>query len=81
MIIERAKPRTAQTLTDIAFAAKRHWNYPQNWIDSWRDAMTVQPEFIASHETYAVLVDGRIVGFYALVEKGDKLDLVYVGIA
>ena len=78
MQIVRAKPDDAAVLTEIAFAAKRHWGYPERWIESWREALTVQPEFIARHETYAATLDGRTVGFYALGRKDDTLDLLHL---
>ena len=78
MQIVRAKPDDAAVLTEIAFAAKRHWKYPESWIESWRDLLTIQPEFIASHETYAAVVDGRTVGFYALAATNDKLNLLHL---
>lgn len=65
-------------LTEIAFAAKRHWGYPERWIEAWRDVLTVPPELIASHETYAAIVDGRNVGFYALGRKGGRLVLLHL---
>ena len=76
--IVRAKPDDAAVLTEIAFAAKRHWGYPERWIESWRDALTVRPEFIANHETYAAILDGRTVGFYALVRNDDRLNLLHL---
>ena len=78
MHIVRAKPDDAAVLTDIAFAAKRHWGYPEKWIESWRDLLTIRPEFIANHETYAAILDGRTVGFYALGRKNDRLDLLHM---
>ena len=78
MQIAHAKPEDAATLTDIAFAAKRHWKYPESWIESWRDLLTVRSEFIASHETYAAVVDGHIVGFYALARTDQKLNLLHL---
>ena len=61
MEIVRARPEDAATLTTIAFAAKRHWGYPERWIESWRDALTVQPDFIITHETYSAVVENRAV--------------------
>jgi GNAT superfamily N-acetyltransferase len=78
MNIARAQPDDAVLLTDIAFAAKRHWGYPEKWMESWRDALTVQPEFIAHHETYAAILDGRTVGFYALGRRDDRLELLHL---
>jgi hypothetical protein len=39
MQIVRAKPEDAETLTEIAHAAKRHWDYPERWIEAWRDIL------------------------------------------
>src|SRR6266852_1561895 len=72
MHITRARPDDAATLTEIAFAAKRHWGYPMRWIESWRDVLTVRPEFIAGYETYAAIDEGRAVGFHALGRKGER---------
>lgn len=76
--IKRAEPDDAPVLTAIAFAAKRHWGYPERWIESWRDVLTVGPKFISEHETFAAIADGRAVGFYALGHKGNRSDLVHM---
>ena len=78
MQIVRAKREDAAVLTEIAFAAKRHWKYPESWIENWHELLTIKPEFIASHETYAALVGGRTVGFYALAGTDDKLNLLHL---
>jgi hypothetical protein len=72
--IVRARPGDAATLTTIAFAAKRYWGYPERWIESWHDSLTVQPDFITTHETYSAVVENRSGGFYAQGCKGDRLD-------
>jgi GNAT superfamily N-acetyltransferase len=78
MRIVRANPDHATVLTNIAFAAKRHWGYPEKSIESWRDVLTVRQEFIASHETYIAILDGLAVGFYALGRNDDRMDLVHM---
>jgi GNAT superfamily N-acetyltransferase len=66
MTIERASPEDAATLTSIAFAAKRHWQYPESWIQRWKDSLTVTREYVGSRLTYCAKRDGKIVGFCAL---------------
>lgn len=78
MQIRAARPEEAATLTSIAFAAKQHWGYPENWMKTWREILTVTPEFIAGHETFSAIVDSRPVGIYALRQKGDRLDLLHL---
>jgi GNAT superfamily N-acetyltransferase len=78
MQIKAAKPEDAARLTEVAFAAKRHWGYPDRWMENWRDILTVKPEFIASHETFSAVIDGQTVGFYALSRKDGRLDLLHL---
>ena len=78
MHITNAKPDDAVTLTEIAFAAKRQWGYPEKWIQGWREVLTVLPEFIAGHETYAAIDEGRTVGFYVLGRKGERMELLHL---
>jgi len=78
MEIHRAKPEDALALTEIAFAAKRHWGYPEHWIQRWRDVLTIHPEFIARNETYVAVLEGQAVGFYALVYGNDRVSLEHL---
>jgi len=78
MHIVRARPEDAATLTPIAFDAKRHWGYPESWIESWRELLTIRPEFIASHETYSAIIESQTVGFYGLRCDGGKLQLAHL---
>ena len=67
--IIRARSADADTLTAIAFAAKRHWDYPLHWMEAWRDDLTIRPEFIAgqAQAVYTAQSAGKAVGFYALI--------------
>ena len=80
MEIVRAKPEDAAALTEIAFAAKRHWGYPERWIHSWRDILTMRPEFIAANVTYSAMEDDRAVGFYLLTTESDGMHLDHLWI-
>lgn len=81
MQIVRAKPQDADALTEIAHAAKRHWGYPERWILSWRDILTMRPEFIATNVTYCAVEDSRAVGFYLLTNESDGLHLDHLWIS
>jgi GNAT superfamily N-acetyltransferase len=80
MQIVRAKPEDAETLTVIAYAAKRHWGYPESWIEAWRDILTMRPEFIAGNIAYSAVEDGRVVGFYVLTTEADGIHLDHLWI-
>ena len=78
--IRRAKPDEAATLTEIAHAAKRHWGYPENWIERWQDDLTITPEFILKHEVYVAVADAEIVGCCAIVFDGSPAELEHMWI-
>ena len=74
MTIARAGADHADALTAIAFAAKRHWQYPESWIRHWQEVLTISPEYVVKYPTFVAEVDGERVGFYAVqIEAGDAL--------
>jgi ribosomal protein S18 acetylase RimI-like enzyme len=80
MEIVRANPNDADALTSIAHAAKRHWGYPDRWIDAWHDILTMRPEFIAANVAYCAMEDDRVVGFYVLTTENDGVHLDHLWI-
>ena len=75
MQITRAKPQDAETLTQIAHTAKRHWGYPDSWIAAWRDVLTMRPEFIAANIACLAIEGDAAIGFYVLTTEEDGLHL------
>ncbi len=70
--IRKAVHSEAEILTQIAHEAKRYWGYPQNWIEHWKEQLTITPEFIAANEVYLAISDDQVAGFYAIVEVGPR---------
>jgi len=78
--IRRATPVESDQLTALAHAAKRHWNYPQEWIDQWRSDLTLTPEFITNNEVFVALANDAIVGCCALVLSEGLAELEHMWI-
>lgn len=77
-MIKKAASHDAQTLTQIALDAKRHWGYPESWIKHWESDLTISPGFITEHHVYVAEDEGEIRGFYALCETGEKAELEHL---
>ena len=77
-MIRQASTDNADTLTQIALDAKRHWGYPEHWIKHWESDLTITPEFIKNNHVYVAEYDGEIRGFYALCEVDDKAELEHI---
>jgi N-acetylglutamate synthase-like GNAT family acetyltransferase len=78
--IRRATPDESAELTALAHAAKQHWNYPQEWIDSWKSDLTLTPELIANNEVFVAIVDDVVAGCCALFLSDDLAELEHMWI-
>jgi GNAT superfamily N-acetyltransferase len=74
--IRPALPSEAEHLTELSLAGKRHWGYPEAWVETWREYLTVTLDYLATH-TVACAEDetDAVVGFYALKHDGDRFEL------
>src|SRR5947207_15333487 len=72
IVIRRAQPDEAGALTELAHAAKRHWGYPESWIEHWKADLTITSNFIADNEVFVAMINDEIAGCCALV-IGDSL--------
>ena len=79
--ITRATSDQAEILTQIAFAAKQHWGYPDAWIQLWSPALTITPEFIERHETYVAWIDEQPVGFCAISKEDVKASVEHLWVS
>lgn len=70
----------AGKLTEIAFASKRHWQYPEVWFELWTDELTVSGEYIQTHDVFCATAAGATAGWYALSfsETSCELDYLWV---
>lgn len=78
--IRRAHPSEAEQLTAIAHAAKRHWGYPENWIEKWSADLTITPEFLANNEVFVAIIDDAIAGCCALVVSANLAEIEHMWI-
>jgi GNAT superfamily N-acetyltransferase len=78
--IRRALGEDAATLTKIAHDAKRHWGYPEHWIEHWQEDLTISSDFITNNLVYVAERENAILGFYALV-LGERAELEHMWVA
>jgi GNAT superfamily N-acetyltransferase len=78
--IRHAQPSETEQLTAIAHAAKRHWGYPDEWIEQWKPALTITPQFIADNEVFVAIINEAIAGCCALVVTGALAEIEHMWI-
>lgn len=73
--IRRVHPEESDELTQIALAAKRHWGYPERWIEIWTLQLTFSAEYFEANESWVAVVDGKAVAFYTLLDDHGNVSL------
>lgn len=89
--VRKAVPSESGALTELTFASKRYWNYPEEYIRLWENELTVSERYIKENEVFVAEVSGRIAGYgsivynpedcmsdLALIRKGYWLDNLFV---
>lgn len=76
--IRSAQPEEADALTAIAQAAKRSWGYPEGWLASWRDALTIRAEALSAWSVFVALANGKPVGFVAIRPTESRWELEHL---
>ncbi|MCL6591969.1 MAG: hypothetical protein K6U80_18720 [Firmicutes bacterium] len=62
--IRKAFMEESATLTDISFASKRFWNYPEEYFEVWKDELTITPEYIQKNDVNVAEFNGEVLGYY-----------------
>jgi GNAT superfamily N-acetyltransferase len=71
--ILQATPDEAGILTTITLASKRHWNYPEEWIQIWLPLLTITPEYILENEAWIAFKGEMCAAYYSLKKDDESL--------
>lgn len=76
MIIKKSTSELHVELTEISFVSKKYWNYSDEWMEIWKNHLTITENFITNNYVYHLENDvNEIVGFYAFVKFDNYIEL------
>lgn len=78
LLINRATPADLPALNQIAWTAKQHWNYPSQWMESWRDELQLNQEDFSSHCVFKLSINEEVKGFCAVKESVDSYEVAHL---
>ncbi len=76
--IERALLSDLQRLNEISFEAKSHWDYPQEWLDLWKEDLKLTPEEFPERSVFKLVSDGSTIGFCAILESETEYEVEHL---
>lgn len=66
--IRKARESDCTELTDLSFASKRYWKYPDHFFEIWKDELTITRDYLAANRVYVALENEHIIGYFSVVE-------------
>ena len=78
MNFRRATVKDLKHLNKISIAAKRHWGYPEEWIENWRDDLTLDLGDLNSQEIFVIETERKLIGFCSIKDQGDHYEVMHL---
>ena len=80
--ITKAVVADIDTLNRISLASKKHWRYPQDWIDHWREDLKVTTTHFEEHQVIKAVLENEgqeiIVGFCIVGETDQEYEVLHL---
>ncbi len=67
MNIRQARKEEAEALTEISFAAKAYWNYPEEYFILWQNELTISKQYIEDNTVFVFHQENWIAAFASLI--------------
>jgi len=77
-MIRQARTTEAALLTDISFASKRYWHYPDEYLHIWKDELTITADYIENNDVWVTEKNGSVVGYYSIIFLERSLECAQV---
>ena len=68
LTFKKATIADLDTLNAISLASKRYWDYPESWIQNWKNDLTVTLQELNNHSILIAELSNEIIGFCAVSE-------------
>ena len=79
--IRRARPSEAEELTQLARGAKASWGDPAEWLDAWREELTITAEYVLQNRVVVADTGDGLAGVAALERVRGEAVLEHVWVA
>ncbi len=77
MTYRLAEKSDLPVLNQISIRSKSHWGYPREWIEKWKDDLTVREKDLEQHTITVAESDGKVVGFCAIQELPERYEIMH----
>lgn len=79
-MIRPGKIEEAQILTNLSFESKRHWAYPEEYLDVWKHELTITSDYIKKNDVLVFESEGEVLGYYSIIALEKDIELAGIRI-
>lgn len=79
--IRSARPSEARELSRLAYDAKASWGYPAEWLDAWREELTITEDYVERNLVFVADTGDGLAGVAALERVRGEAVLEHVWVA
>ena len=76
--IENATLQDIPKLNEISLESKAFWGYPEDWLNSWEDELTINQTHIENHQTFKLVHEDCTIGFCVIEQHGDECHISHM---
>ena len=80
MKFRKAVKQDLPVLNHISVTSKRHWGYPEEWIQAWIKELTLTPSDLNSMGTLLMEFEQKTIGFCAIKDQGKQYEVMHLWI-
>jgi ribosomal protein S18 acetylase RimI-like enzyme len=70
--IRYAQLDDAESASRLAWRAKSGWGYSTEWLELWRQSLTITSEYMRAHESFVAVEGEQLVGVCILESRGGE---------
>ncbi len=73
-----ARQEDIEALNTISILSKTHWGYPAEWIENWRDELTLNREKLARQNVLLAELNGQSIGFCSISREEHNYEVLHL---
>ncbi len=67
--------RDSKALTELSFASKRYWHYPEKYYEIWQNELTISPYYIRKNDVFIYEHDHAVVGYCSVISLENDMQV------
>lgn len=78
IVFRKARLDDIPVMNQISVQSKRHWGYPDSWIEKWNDDLTLNQIKFESLSILLLEIDDQSMGFCAISKEGQDYEIEHL---